>query len=165
MTREVQLTRGHVALVDDEDFGGVSQSRWHAQIQRRASGSARVYAYKSVRTPDGKWKTVALHRMLLNAPEGFDVDHIDGNGLNNRKSNLRLCSKAENQHNAQPRTGGASAFKGVTFHGPRKKWAARIRVSGNRIHLGLFGSEEDAARAYDEAARKHFRDFARPNFA
>jgi hypothetical protein len=112
---------------------------------------------------------VALHRLLLQAPAEFHVDHRDGDPLNNRLANLRLCTHSQNQAN-RPAMGGASRFKGVaTARGCRNRWRAQIqqqRADGTfrRVCLGQFESEEDAARAYDAAALLKYGEFARLNF-
>jgi hypothetical protein len=151
--KTIQLTRGKVALVDDEDHEYLSQWKWYALKTKNA-----FYAVRAVRTPTGQ-KAVLMHRAILRCPQGKETDHIDHDGLNNQRSNLRICTKAENMHNRRPQ-GGASRFKGVVWSKVGHKWAARIK----HTYLGLFTDEVDAARAYDRAARELFGAFARPNF-
>ena len=105
-----------------------------------------------------------MHRQILEAPKGVWVDHIDGNGLNNRKSNLRLCSATENACNRRPVPNCHSRYKGVSWHKRQKKWAVRIAKRGKGIHLGSFDDEIEAAVAYDRKAEVLFGEFAYLNF-
>lgn len=104
-----------------------------------------------------------LHRVIMNAPPGVEVDHINGNTLDNRRCNLRICTHKENGRN-QKSHGGSSKYKGVSWHKQRRKWQAQIKVDGKNIHLGYFDDEEGTAFTYDVAARILFGDFARLNF-
>jgi hypothetical protein len=105
-----------------------------------------------------------MHRVLLNAPAGLVVDHRDCNGLNNRKSNLRLCTHQENSYNQRPRLGGTSRFRGVCWHKAKNKYIALIQKEGKRYFLGLFGDEIEAAVVYDIKAMELFGEFAYFNF-
>jgi hypothetical protein len=105
-----------------------------------------------------------LHRVILGVLQGATVDHINGNGLDNRRINLRTCTTAENAHNQVPQVGGTSAFKGVCWNRAVRKWQAQIKHGGRKKYLGVFASEQDAAKAYDVAANKYFGAFARINF-
>lgn len=152
--KEIKLTRGMVALVDDEDFERVNKFKWYAQ-----KNSTGVFYAKA---NDRKNKTtVFLHRLILNAPKGSLIDHIDGNGCNNTKANLRICTKQQNAFNAKKMTGCYSRFKGVSVCGNR--WRAFIKIGKKNIHLGCFATEEEAAIAYNDAIVKYHGDFARLN--
>ena len=105
-----------------------------------------------------------MHRAILNAPKGLLVDHIDGNGLNNRKSNLRLCTFAQNAHNSRPRRNSSSRYKGVCWHKLKKKWTVSIYKGGKRTYLGYYDDEIEAALAYDRKAEELFGEFAYLNF-
>ncbi len=106
-----------------------------------------------------------MHRLITRAPKGKVVDHENGDGLDNRRANLRVCDHRQNRRNHQrPRKGGASRFHGVGWWKRDQKWRAKISVDGRTIHLGYFADEEDAARAYDQAAREHFGEYASTNF-
>ncbi len=159
MAKMIDLGKGLNAIVDDEDFDAVSQFKWYPIRMKR-----RVYAirYLEFDRKTGNSKMISMHRQLVEAV-GLDVDHIDGDGLNNSRSNLRAATRAQNLWN-QPKSRGKSRFKGVHWHAQNKKWRARIMKLGKQIDLGCFASEEDAAKAYDRAARSLFGDFARPNF-
>jgi hypothetical protein len=163
MVARIALTRGYTTLVDDEDAEAVlACGAWHVSVE-----SGGVYAVHTQRIP-GTRKTlrIRLHRFIMNAPDKFDVDHINGDGLDNRRSNLRLCTDSENQGNARKRRRQtASQYKGVTWHKSAQRWQAQIEVARKTRYLGLFHSELDAARAYDAAAKVVFGEFARCNLA
>jgi hypothetical protein len=120
-----------------------------------------VYAYHMIR---GFGKEVALHRLLLGAAPGEICDHINGDTLDNRLRNLRICTNAENLRNTQRRAPHGSKFKGVTRIKGTDKWRAQIMKDGKKFNLGCFLSEEFAAKVYDAAARELFGEFARCNF-
>lgn len=141
-------------FIDTVDYPLAKNHRWHASRQHRT-----FYA----RTAN---KEFFLHSLLF--PEAEKVDHIDYDGLNNRRKNLRPATNQQNlqnQRKAEAREGRhfTSHYKGVSFHKKTSKFASAICINGKNIHLGLFGSEEDAARAYNEAASKHFGQFAALN--
>lgn len=152
MTQMIPLTKGYFAIVDDEDFERVSQYKWYAHIGESSGPYARQY-------PIGQ-----MHRLILDAPPHLYVDHIDGNGLNNRRSNLRLCTKGQNAANSILPSTNRSGFRGVWLHRPLQKWRAGIRFQGRNISLGCFDDPIEAARAYDAKALELFGEFARLNF-
>lgn len=156
MTRKIPLTQGQHALVDDADYERVSQHKWH--IKRYSGG----LAYATGR-PNGGERKVLMHRFILNPPDGFEVDHINGDGLDNRRANLRVCSHAENQKNVKKPTTNTSGYKGVAWSKHHLRWKAEIRANGKRIHLGTFDTAEEAAAAYDTAAKQMHGEFARTN--
>ena len=152
MSREVQLTQGYVALVDDEDYDRVvAAGPWHIL---NGSGDL-IYAKHSLRS-DGSNQALRLHRFILNAPAGQQVDHINGDGLDNRRSNLRLATQAQNNANRRSKDGSSSQYKGVCWNKTTGRWAATIC-------LGNFDTEEQAARIYNKFAREVFGEFARLN--
>ncbi len=155
--KEIPLTQGKVALVDDEDFEELSRYKWAAN---NTDGS-RYYAIRSssIKSPGGKHK-ISMHRFLVDAPSGMCVDHVDGDGLNNQRANLRVCSQAENTRNQGKRRDNTSGFKGVYFHKRDLKWHARIKTNGTQISLGYHNTPGEAYRAYCEAAKKYHGDFA-----
>jgi hypothetical protein len=161
--KEIPLTRGYAALVDDEDFDRVVAHKWHALVNTRADGSVRVYGQRSVRNPGGDRTAQMLHRFIMSAPDGVQVDHINGNPLDNRRANMRDCTNAENRRNMRPRTGGTSAYKGVCWHKGHAKWAAELMANRKKKFLGYFTSEQEASHAYDIAAQKYHGQFARLN--
>lgn len=157
-TREIVLTRGKVAIVDAADYEWLNQWQWHA----RSDGYV-WYAARHERLPDGTQVTIRMHRQILGAVPGALVDHCDMNGLNNRRSNLRLASMQENQRNRNAQSNNTSGYKGVSWHQRHGKWYAHITVDGRRKHLGHFDTAEEAANAYNEAACIHYGEFARLN--
>lgn len=159
--REIQLTQGQVALVDDKDFEELSRHRWQAKWN---PCSKTFYAKRTIYLPDGRRTTVWMHREILGLTDpGVEVDHRDHDGLNNRRENLRACTEWQNQQNRRKGAACSSRFKGVYWFKRTGKWRAQIK-SGKVIHVGYFASEEDAARAYDAASRKAFGEFALTNF-
>lgn len=158
--KTIELANGKGSVsVDDEDYEAVAAFGWCLHVHRARKRTVR-YAQANIKV-DGTWRRVLMHRFLLAAGRSSLVDHVDGNGLNNVRTNLRLANHGSNQHNSGPRTG---KFKGVSWHAKAKKWVAQIMANCVRRHLGLFVSEEEAAKAYDGAAKELHRDFARLNF-
>lgn len=157
MVIEVPLTRGHVALIDDEDAEQVlTVGRWCALVRRHT-----IYAMRRSTRPDGGQTTIRLHNFLTG--ERY-VDHIDGDGLNNRRSNLRAADNQQNHRNRRKQTGMTSPYKGVHWSEHRQVWVAQIKVDRRGRHLGHFPTSELAAAAYDAAALDLFGEFARLNF-
>lgn len=157
---EVPLTKGQIALIDDEDAARVLQFKWEYMLNAR---SKRGYAKRKVKR-NGKNHSVYLHRFLLNAPPGIQVDHINGNGLDNQKSNLRLATHGQNQFNSRKRVDSQNKYKGIYHDNQRGTYVARLKAKGYDISLGGFKTAIEAARAYDELARAYHGEFARLNF-
>lgn len=156
--KTIQLTQGKVALVDDADYAELSKYKWCAW---RIGGN--WYSKRGIGTRKS-FTQVYMHRVIMGALPGQQVDHINGDGLDNRRCNLRIATMAQNQANRRKSPGTSSAYKGVTLDTKKGGWIAYIKVRQKRIHLGHFADEVDAARAYDAAALKYFGEFARPNF-
>jgi len=154
----IPLTQGRFAVIDAEDFPHISQYNWRCKLDGNT-----YYAY-TTRSVKGRQRKIFMHRLILNAPRNKLVDHIDGNGLNNRKANLRLCNHKQNGWNRRPNSRGYSKYKGVSWHKGNKKWRAAIRKSYKLTHLGYFDSEIEAALAYDKKAKELFGEFAYLNF-
>lgn len=160
--RTIQLTRGLNTLIDEADWEWASQFFWNA------SGGERRYTWYACRGHKignrrigVMGKTYRLHRELINAPADSKVDHQNGDGLDNRRANLRIATQGQNQQNRRKRK-GKSRFKGVWFAGDGTPCAS-IQIDKKVHRLGRYPSEEDAARAYDRAAREHFGEFACTN--
>ena len=150
--KEIELTKGKVASVDDEDFDSLSIHKWYYHSEGYAA-----------RREKGTNKMIFMHRQILGTPKGFDTDHINCDGLDNRKCNLRLASRAQNLFNVKIGRGNKSGYKGVSWHKAAKKWEACIKANGKKLYLGCFATTELAAAAYNKAAVKHFGQYARLN--
>jgi hypothetical protein len=154
----VPLTQGKFAQVDASDWPAVMRFKWHVKRMRRG-----LYAARNVHRPGGGQRTRLLHQDIL--PGVSQVDHRDGNGLNNRRKNLRTATTRQNRQGFQRKKKGTSShFRGVCWKAQVAKWRAQIQVDGDVKHLGYFSREVDAAKAYDTAARCYFGNFASPNF-
>lgn len=162
MTAQIELLNGGVALVDAEDLPRLAGLRWRRYAPDKASPDA-FYAMASKWFPERKRKaTVWMHRFLLDCPRGMYVDHIDHNGLNNRRANLRVCTQSQNNANARYAT-NESGYRGV-YRARSGRFHAHISVARRMKHLGTFDDAETAARAYDQRALETYGDFATLNF-
>lgn len=156
----IPLSQGRFALVDENIAEQVNQRFWCAVVRRK--NNVRYALFRDQKSKKG----IFLHNWIMQVPEGKVVDHINGDGLDCRRINMRICLPAENKrNNGKWSSKTSSQFKGVHY-APRYrlKWAAAIGVNRKTIHLGRFKTEIEAAKAYDAAARTHFGAFARPNF-
>ena len=153
--RHIPLTRGKFAIVDAADYEELAQHKWLVN-----GDESRGY-YAGRRSGH---TLLLMHRAIMKPPPGAVVDHIDHNGLNNRRSNLRICTQKQNSRNAVPNRRGTSRFKGVYFLKRTGKWIATINYNGKTMHLGSFDNEIEAAKAYDRKARELFGEFAYLNF-
>lgn len=148
--KEIPLTQGKVTLVDDEDYEWLR--KWNFRFLNG-------YAVKTIHG-----KRIHMHSLIMNPPDDMVVDHINGDSLDNRKVNLRLCTPLENSFNRSINSLNTSGYKGVTFSKKLGKWKASVGGGSNKTHLGFFENIEEAARAYDEAAKLRYGTFARLNF-
>ncbi len=159
--KEIELTRGYKALVDDEDFERVKVFKWKSLISKRKHRQDVVYACRNQRKVNGAHWTdqvcIYMHRFILGCPG--HVDHKDGDGLNNQRDNLRECTRSQNSAN-QKKQKGSSRYKGVSWHAGGKKWQVHIKTPQKNMYLGLFADEADAATVYNFAALEHFGEFA-----
>ena len=160
--KTIQLTQGQVALVDDEDYDWLIKRKWHAFKSR----SDCYYVVNSEWQPETKKvKAIFMHRLIMDTPNNLFVDHIDHNGLNCQRSNMRNCTRQENMMNKKP--WAKSSYSGVYYCGEKNKKkyiAAYITCNKKLYYLGCFKTEEAAARAYDVKARELFGEFANLNF-
>jgi hypothetical protein len=150
----IPLRKGGFSLVDDEDYAELSQYTWCID--------AYGYAVANTQMIKGEFTSLRLHRVVMNAPTGLEVDHINGNRLDNRKQNLRLCTKAENGRNRPANRNNTSGYKGVTFKkgNTKKPWCAQIKVNKKRIYLGSFETPQAAYEKYKSAALIYHKEFA-----
>lgn len=155
-TVSIPLTQGKEAIIDPGDLSLVEGRKWSV-ASRSETHSSRYYAQGFV-----AGRVVLMHRIILDAKPGQIVDHINGDGLDNRRANLRIATPSQNNYNQSMQRHNFWGFKGVSAN--RKRWRARIKVNGYVMRLGTFDSPEEAALAYDEAARIHHGEFGRYNF-
>jgi len=162
MTDRIQLSNGSFVLVDAEDYEFLNQWKWkeHSGTAQRNKHIATIGDWK-----DGKRKDVCvlMHRVIMDAPEGMDVDHINGNRLDNRRANLRVCSHAQNRANSKTPVTNKSGYKGVSWCKRDSRWIAFITSNGKSKNLGRFLDIVEAAKAYNRAALSMFGEYARLN--
>lgn len=163
MVKELPLTQGKVAIVDDWNYAKALKHKWCAVHIR-----SYYYAVTNIKKSDGKRKLLYLHRFIMNCPPDKEIDHRNHNTLDCRKSNLRFATRSQNQMNSRPRKNTSSRFKGVYWYKKYKKWRAYIQPNLGSYRafysLGYFSNEIDAARAYDTAAEAICGEFAGLNF-
>jgi len=152
----IPLSRGTYAIIDTDNLRILNLYRWSLVGCKTGTRYARRFK---------NGQTIYMHREIMNAPAGMEIDHMNGNGLDNRRAILRICTEAQNQQNSKKRTGKSSVFKGVSWEKDRRKWRASIKpVNKKRFNIGRFVSEIDAAKAYDVEALYYFGEFAKTNF-
>lgn len=152
---EIPLTQSKVTLVDEDDFAGLSSFSWCLHKDG--------YAIRYATTSYKKQTAILMHRFLCGDPENMEIDHINGNRLDNRRSNLRIVTKQQNQWNASGKRNSSSRHKGVWFHKRSGKWESAITINGKQKYLGSFISEDSAALAYNQAAKVIHGVYARLN--
>lgn len=167
--KKIKLTQDQWALVDDEDYDRLSEHKWFASKSRTADKFSATR--NTPGRPNGEQRKILMHREITNAPKEKVVDHINGNPLDNRKENLRVCTQQENSWNRGKPKNNKSGYKGVTYYKKRdminelkKPWAAHIQSNGKKRYLGYYKTAQEAARAYDQKAIELFGEFAQLNF-
>lgn len=158
--KEIELTQGKVALVDDSDFDFLNQWNWWLKADRYNFYATR----ETTRRSPFPRRTILMHRLIMTCPTNMEVDHIDGNGLNNTRSNLRVCTHHQNSANRRKKVSSSSRFKGVSWKEKDKRWESRIGVGNKVVYLGQFKIEEEAALAYDRIAKEWRGEYACLNF-
>jgi hypothetical protein len=148
--KTIELSKGKKTIVDDEDFQHLNKFKWYVN-QNRKDGD-----YYAIRDDynDGRKIRIAIHRLIMNAPKGMLVDHINGDTLDNRKSNLRIVTPRQNHQNFH-RKDYSSKYPGVHFHKYSQRWRSTIEVDGDKIHLGYFDTEKEA---YKNGYLKYLKD-------
>lgn len=159
--KEIKLTRGKVAFVDDDDFEWLSQWKWFASKSRN-----KWYAHTNYRKHDGTWGKLSMHSCVMNFPQQIFIDHANGNGLDCQKHNLRAATRSQNGANRTSSLKSSSHYLGVSFYRRRltNPWGAFIRKDKKLRYLGTFSTDVDAAKAYDTAAKELHGEFANLNF-
>lgn len=155
----IPLTQSKFAKVDDEDYDFLMQWKWHYFIGK----NGHEYAVRATYIK-GKKGIVLMHRIVMKVFDKKEPDHIDHNGLNNQKDNLRIATKAQNLAYRKSAKNSTSKYLGVSWHKKKSSWCAQISINGKTKYLGKFKSEQDAAKAYDEAAKVQHKEFANLNF-
>lgn len=160
MTKQIYLPNGLVVLVDDEDYDRLSVYNWSI------SGTNRIgYARRARKTGLLQYKNQYMHREILGIEDpNIFIDHKDGNTLNNQKSNLRLCNQSQNLANQGKQRDNTSGYKGVSWHKNRKTWVGHVSHENKQVHVGVFDTAIEAAKAVDKKAIELFGEFAHLNF-
>jgi hypothetical protein len=159
MSKELILTKGKVAIVDDDDFEWLNQWKWSLHSQ----GYAVRREYLGVLNGREKSNYILLHRLITGVGLGQEVDHINHNRLDNRRTNLRICNRFENASNISIRKDNTSRYKNVYWYKPYKKWKVSITAKGREHHLGYFEDKKDAVKARDKAIVELHGEFANVN--
>jgi hypothetical protein len=161
--KTIPLTQGQFAVVDDADYEALSQHKWCAEKKGRTYYAVRGRKRNERQSGRGNIK---MHMVIAGTPPGHDTDHVDGNGLNNQRRNLRVVSHAHNLHNTTRKQHGCtSRFRGISWSARERRWRAAVQVDGRRIELGYFKCEFEAAAAYDAAGIANFGEHFTPNFS
>lgn len=152
--KKIKLRIGKFAFVDNEDFEELNKYKWHVRKGR--------YTYYAVRTVPVKGRLVSyiMHREIIKTPKGMLTDHIDGNGLNNQRKNLRIATRTENQRNRTLQKNNTSGICGVSWDKHYQKWNATIKVNRRTIPLGRFKNKKEAQKVRIIATKKYFKEFA-----
>lgn len=160
----IPLTRGKYAMVDGEDYARLAPYSWHAFHDKKDGRWLAARGERLRRDGRSITRNVWMHREILHAPEGVLVEHLNGDGLDNRKTNLQRSTRAERYAKRGKLNTNTSGYCGVTFYARTGRWRAQIRSEGTTVHLGYFATPEDAALAYDRRAREIFGEYAYQNF-
>ena len=155
--KKIKLTKGKYALVDNDDYAELIKYKWRATIERDGVS----YAVRGTRNKVGKYSMIAMHRVIMKTPKEMVTDHIDGDGLNNQKKNLRICTRSQNNMNTKMGKNNTSGFKGVSrmYVNKKLKWQVHIRVDKKIKYLGYFATKEEGYKAYVEACKKYHKEF------
>ena len=152
--KEIQLSKGFVAIVDDVDYEALSAYKWCVKMS-----NGNPYAVRTRRCDEGGPKTIRMHRVVLQPQAGMMTDHTNGNTLDNRRCNLREATNAQNQQNKKTPRHNTSGYRGVTWHGIAKRWVAQISKDGAHYHLGYFKDPKEAHKAYVKKAKELHGEF------
>jgi len=157
--KTINLGKGNVAYVDNEDYEKLLKFKW-----RLSKECNTCYAVCNYSTGDGKQHTLRMHREIMKHPKGFEIDHINHNGLDNRKKNLRICTRSQNARNRRGiNKNNESGLLGVSWDSSHNKWKAQIQINNKRTHLGYFDNKEDASKIFNKKSKEIYGDFATLN--
>lgn len=148
------LSKGYETIIDDDDYKYLNRFSWYY---------AHGYAVRTI-YDSGKPYQLRMHRLIIDTPDGLDTDHINGNRLDNRKINLRTATRSQNVANTFVKKQNKSGYKGVSWKKSNKKWCAQIMYNNKVYHIGLFTDIKKAAKAYNNAAKKYFGEYAVLNY-
>lgn len=156
--KTIPLTKGKFATIDDEDYSKVSHLSWYASKEKNGLWYARAYLGRGYK----KYSSIRMHRLILgmNKQDKRQVDHLNSNGLDNRKHNLRIATNAQNSMNRRKQKGCSSIYKGVYWNKVNRRWLAYIYLNRKKISLGSFIDEKSAAQAYNNKAKELFGEYA-----
>ena len=154
--KRIKISQGKYALVDDSDYESLMKFKWYARKDHLRD----VYYTNKSEKVDGTWKNIPMHRVIMNPPNGMFVDHKDGDGLNNQRSNLRVCTASQNNQNSKKASGKTSQYKGVSWSAYHNRWRACIEIQYRQKYIGVFRTELEAAIIWNMTARKYFGEFA-----
>lgn len=149
--QKIPLTKGKYALVDDEDFEALNRHKWYY---------SQGYAMRDEWLGSSKKKHLQMHRVIMDTPAGNDTDHLNRDKLDNRRENLRVCTRSQNSVNKGIQKNSTTGFKGVHFFKRTGKWMSYVHLDKKRVYLGYFASPEAAATAYNKAVSEHYGEFA-----
>lgn len=152
--RKIKLSQGKYAIVDDEDFKQLNKHKWHYALYKKGKGYAKSNNHK------GFPKLIRMHRIIMNAKKGQEVDHINGNTIDNRKSNLRIVTRSQNMMNTGLRNTNTSGYKGICFDKRYKRWCSYTWKNGKQIYLGSSKSKKQAAIIYNIGVEKYHGSYA-----
>ncbi len=153
--KKIPLTQGKFAIVDDDMFEYLNQWKWCAEKTTYDT----YIALRAIHL-NNKTKKIRMHRVIIGNIKGGEVDHINHNTLDNRKCNLRLCTRSQNSQNRNKQRNCTSQYKGVCWHKRRRKWIVQIKTKKKQIEIGFYESEVEAAKAYESKAKELFGEFA-----
>lgn len=157
-TRQIPLNKDKFAIIDAADYEWLNQWKWITQQNKKT-----IFYATRTRWNGSGLTTIRMHRLILGVGKGEQVDHINGDGLDNRRCNLRVCSQQENTFNKRKSENKSSKYKGVSWKKQAKKWVARITINRKLTNLGYFNTQESAAHAYNEMAMKYYGEYAKLN--
>jgi hypothetical protein len=161
--KTIKLTQGKESIVDDEDYQELNKYKWFCDSNGYAVRAITIQSQNKKFGIKHKQKTILMHKVINNTPEGFETDHINGIKLDNRKSNLRIATSSQNKANVGLRTDNTSGYKGVCWNKKARKWVAQIMFNNEKIYIGYFAKKEQAATAYNTKALELFGEFVKLN--